>query len=110
MRLDSVRGLKQELLGAVIRPLATSMRARELSVAAMSLDDMPNIPRTVALGIAMGTRQGDFRLAVRVQRPQDIALEVERLTRKARGEVDIRYVGRIAKRKKRRRATGAKCP
>jgi len=109
MRLDSVRGLKQELLGDVVGSLAKPARRRGLSVAAMSIDDVPTVPRTVALGIAKGKRQSDYRLAVRVQRAQDIGAEIDRLVRRAHGEADVRYIGRITKRKKRKRVGDRTC-
>jgi hypothetical protein len=41
----------------------------------------------------------DFQLAVRVQqRAFEASREVDQITRKAKGEVDVRYVGRIFKR------------
>jgi len=109
MRLDSVRGLKQALLGEVVRPLARPRRMRAFSVPAMPVDRLPKVARTVALGISRGKRENDFRLAVRVQRAEDVAAEIERIKQRARGEVEVRYVGRITKRAKRARARQRRC-
>lgn len=52
----------------------------------------------MALGVAPKGKN-DFQLAVRVQqRSLEASREVERITRRARGEVDLRYVGSINKR------------
>lgn len=93
MRLDSARSLKTQLLEEVVAPLTTSRHG----VAARSLDSVPAHSGSLALGVAPWGK--GFRLAVRVQRA---ALRhgpvVERLTKAAKGEVDIRTVGRIEKR------------
>lgn len=99
MRLDSVRGLKEELLGTQLKTLGASpMRAARLAVAARAVSALHDTPRTVALGISRKGRR-DYTLAVRVQ---NLALldapEVELARRRARGEADVRYVGRIVKR------------
>jgi hypothetical protein len=104
MRLDSVRGLKQELFGSFPRP----QRLRGLSVSAMSLDQTSQVPRTVALGISRGRRASDYRLAVRVQRHRDEdAVEIVR--RRAHGEVDVRFVGQVSKSAQRGRASRVRC-
>jgi hypothetical protein len=58
----------------------------------------PDGHRTLALGVAPGTRS-EFRLAVRVQRSalRSSAL-LDRIRAEAKGEVDVRMVGRIVKR------------
>jgi len=99
MRLDSVRGLKQQLLGTLERIFG---RATNLSVGARPVDSLPELHRSVALGVA--PHQGEYRLAVRVQRPSLIESPLLRqLTSQAKGEVDVRLVGRIDKRAKTRR-------
>ena len=55
------------------------------------------VARTVALGITRPT-PGDYRLAIRVQRRGlENTQQVEAIRRKARGEVDFRYVGHVVK-------------
>jgi hypothetical protein len=124
MRLTSAQDLKQLLLDEVVLPfsmVAGSVHTPGARAAAFESDAaglaagsafgvsarpftaVPRILRSVALGIA---RQGnEYRLAVRVQRPGLLHSPiVEHLTRRAKGEADIRLVGRIDKRAKTRRA------
>jgi hypothetical protein len=59
---------------------------------------LPPILPSLALGIAPHGGH-DFRIAVRCQRPELMkSKEVEEITKKANGEVDLRYVGPITKR------------
>jgi hypothetical protein len=121
MRLDSARSLKQQLIGTVVEPFASDvnrlggtgaravaaslnvsgmMGGASLAIGARPFDTLPQVQRSVALGVAPYGR--GFRLAIRIQRA---ALRgspmVEHFTRQARGEVDVRIVGRIDKRVKR---------
>jgi hypothetical protein len=60
---------------------------------------VPKIQRSIAIGVAPGRRAGEYRLAVRVQRQSLLASPlVEQIVRAARGEAEVRFVGRIAKR------------
>jgi hypothetical protein len=118
VRLDSARDLKRELLDRIVNPIAMrtaevrTAGARALRSAAPPLDGedasfegmgahtlatIPDIQRTLALGVAPFRRE--YRLAIRLQRPalRDSAL-VTHLMQQARGEVDVRLVGRIDKR------------
>jgi hypothetical protein len=129
MRLDSARGLKQRLLKEVVEPFASrANRVRRAGAAAVTsaataagLDDGPAvfgiragpianvspIQRSVAIGIAR--HEGEYRLAVRVQRPGLLRSSlVERIARQASGEVDVRMIGRIDKRARARRAAPAR--
>ena len=101
MQLDSAQGLKQQLLQDIIVPFTTS---ETFAVGARPLDTVPRVHRSIAIGLA--PHNGEFRIAVRLQRPSlvDSAI-VERLTREASGEIDIRLIGRIDKRAKARRAS-----
>ena len=55
------------------------------------------VPATVALGVAVGGRR-DYKLAIRLQRTADQHHpSVERRVERARGEVDLRYTGRVVK-------------
>ncbi|BCS35229.1 hypothetical protein TBR22_A44560 [Luteitalea sp. TBR-22] len=116
MRLDSARSLKAELLGDIIEPMvveanrvhragARAVDALErlsgpdatFGIRARALDAVPAVPRSIALGVSRHDRQ--FRLAVRIQRPSlRHSTVVERLVARAKGEVDLRVVGRIDKR------------
>jgi hypothetical protein len=50
----------------------------------------------MALGVAPGGQVG-FRVAVRVQRREVPDATIETIRRRAAGEIDVRYVGRIVK-------------
>lgn len=77
---------------------------RSLAVAAGPVDATH---RTMALGIAPNA-PGDYRLAVRVQRPELTSSPVvDAIRSQARGEVEIRYVGRVVKRARRADGVGA---
>jgi hypothetical protein len=98
VRLDSVRELKQSLAASVVAPLAESPMVRSLGVAAGSVDAAAS-PRTLALGVAPGATRGDFTLAVRVQkRGLEESSQLETIRRRAKGEIEVRYVGPIIKR------------
>jgi hypothetical protein len=125
MRLDSARGLKRQLLEEVVEPFSSrASQVGRMGAAAMisaadaaGVEDartafgvragpfanVSRLQRSIALGVAR--RRGEYRLAVRVQRPGlfQSAL-VERLAREASGEVDVQVIGRIVKRAKARRA------
>jgi len=131
MRLESARGLKQQLLQEVIEPfsLCTS-RLRKVGAVAVSaaaatarVEDgrtvfgvaarpratLPRIQRSIAIGIT--GHQNHYRLAVRVQRPGLVqSALMKRLTREAKGEIDVRIIGRIDKRAKTRRAGQRRSP
>ncbi len=97
MELDSVRDLKQQVLSATVAPLTANVRFRALGVPARPTDDSQQL-RTLALGV---TRKGkrDYALAVRIQhRGLEGSQQIERIRKQARGEVDVQYIGRVAKR------------
>jgi hypothetical protein len=122
MRLESARELKEQLLTEMVVPFALRARparragaiavAAELTqaagrtlfgVGARPFDRLPEIHRSLALGVAR--HEGQYRLAVRVQRPSLMSSPVmELLTARAKGEVDVRLIGRIDKRARRPRA------
>lgn len=100
MNLDSVRGLKETLASQLLPKIETTVTARVLpfGLSAGPMRRTQEPPRTLALGVAPHGK-GNFRLAVRVQkRAFEAGREVERITKQAKGEVDLRYVGRITKR------------
>lgn len=115
MRLESARDLKQELLAKIVMPLSVTGQSRaamtheasgtaaELAVGARALDRVPAIPRSIALGIAHDGKQ--YKLAVRIQRQGLMGSTLlEEIVRHAKGEVDVRLIGRIAKRPARGKA------
>jgi hypothetical protein len=100
MEIASVRALKAEISSTVIRPFVFETKGiRALGLSTRSSRILSHVEPGVALGIAQGRNKKDFRLAVRIQRR---ALEADnslhsRIQKSAKGEVDVRYVGRIAK-------------
>jgi hypothetical protein len=107
MRLESARGLKLSLVQGVIVPLSVEGAAiGPLPVGARPVGQVPRLHRSIALGIAR--QGGNYRLAVRVQRPGLLAGPlVEHIVREARGEADVRLIGRIDKRGGRRASRSA---
>lgn len=100
MELDSVRGLKAELLGgaqAAASAVPIENRARRTGAGRVKVAQ-PRLPKTVALGVSRRSRH-DYRLAIRVQERHLLtAPSLEALRKTAKGEVDIRYIGHLAKR------------
>lgn len=99
MNLDSVRELKQSLAARVLPQIETTITTRSaFGRAAAPLARAAEPPPSVAIGVAPNGKNG-FKLAVRVQkRAFQESKEVELITKQAKGEVDVRYVGRVAKR------------
>lgn len=98
MNLDSVRELKQTLAARVLPQIESTITSRSaFGRAAMPVARAAEPPPSVALGVAVAGR--GYKLAVRVQKRafQD-GREVELITKQAKGEVDVRYVGRVGKR------------
>lgn len=101
MRLDSVRELKRSLPANLNRTFAArAASGKTSSVAVASAASLRRESPSYFLGISARGKK-DYRLAVRLQ---DRALErsdlVASISAKAKGEVDVRYVGRIRARAK----------
>jgi hypothetical protein len=79
MRLESVRELKRVLLGEDGEALGLPGAA----------------DGAIALGVAPAAGPGDYRLAVRVQGAEPSAERLALIDRAARGEVDVRRIGRV---------------
>lgn len=99
MNLDSVRELKQTLADRVLPQIASTITARSaFGRAAVPVARAVEPLSSLALGVALTESRG-YQLAVRVQeRVFQGSREVELITQQARGEVDVRYVGRVSKR------------
>lgn len=99
MNLESVRELKQSLTARMLPQIEATIFARAaFSRAAAPVATAVEPPRTVALGVARKGKR-DFQLAVRLQqRGLEASAEVDRITRQAHGEVDLRYIGQVNKR------------
>jgi hypothetical protein len=131
MRLESVRDLKSRLLNDIVEPIAAlgarvrRAGARALAVSfgvpglegdpslfgmgARPLDSVPETQRSLALGVAPHGKE--YRLAIRLQRTalRDSPI-VGHLKNQAKGEVDIRMVGRIDKRAEVQKAASRRKP
>jgi hypothetical protein len=98
MHIESARALKQELVAQLLAPLnRVPAVGATLGIAARAIARLRPQPRTLAIGL---TRRGaDVQVAVRIQnRALDGSDAIAEIRRQARGEVEVRYVGRIAKR------------
>jgi len=96
MRLDSVRELKRSLPAQLNRTFAVRGAAgRTASLAVASAASLRRESPSYFLGVSARGKKS-YRLAVRLQ---DRALEksdlVDRIVARAKGEADVRYVGRI---------------
>ena len=103
MRLGSARELKVALRDAIVEGMAAALRREGalITAASRATPAPPPVARTLALGIAR-VRGNDYRLAVRLQRRGlEETAPLEAIRKRARGEVDVRYVGRIAKQARR---------
>ena len=101
MRLDSVRELKRSLPARLNKTFAVRAAAgKTSSLAVASAASLRRESPSYFLGISVRGKK-DYRLAVRLQ---DRALErselVNSIAARAKGEVDVRYVGRIRARAK----------
>lgn len=100
MDIESARALKQEIATEVVPPAVSAIRkAGGFSITTFALGRMTKAEPLVALGVARGSRPGDVRLAVRMQRHslERSASLIEKIEQRSRGEADIRFVGRISK-------------
>ena len=98
MKLDSARELKQTISARLLPQIETTITARSsFGRSTVPLAQATQPPPSLALGVAPAGR--GYRLAVRVQkRAFQQSREVEFISKRAKGEVDLRYVGRINKR------------
>jgi hypothetical protein len=96
MNLDNARNLKASLLSQTVKALEAPSAVRAMGVRAQSAAVAKDPMRTVALGIGRSGNQ--HTLAVRVQRRALINHPaLNEIRKRAKGEVDVRYVGRLVK-------------
>lgn len=98
MKLESVRELKAQLASKQIKPfIASPKKVAVMAMSARAVADIDPIQRSIALGIAQhGTN--DYKLAVRIQaRSFESSPVLETIVKHAKGEADVRYIGRITK-------------
>ncbi|MDB5308111.1 MAG: hypothetical protein JWO38_2313 [Gemmataceae bacterium] len=99
MQLDSARGLKRALIETVLTPfVSVGPQVKILAVPAGPVAGVSPVQPSIAVGI--GRKAGhEFQIAVRCQRRELMTgKEVEQIRRKAKNEVDVRYIGPVSKR------------
>lgn len=98
MEIGSVRELKQSLFKLHVQPLVVHSDAvAARAIGARSVKAVDAVQRTMALGIAHHEGK-NYRLAVRIQnRALERSRELDEILKKAKGEADVRYIGRVVK-------------
>jgi len=95
MKIESVRDLKLEITREVFAPIAEDLLNRAFNPKPGTILGASPLQR-LALGIALGSRPGEFTLAVRLQtRSKLLQKSVDFVRAKAGNEIDIRFVGRV---------------
>ncbi|MDI3562271.1 hypothetical protein [Bradyrhizobium sp. Arg816] len=92
--------MKLEIASEVVPPAVSAISAEGgFSVTTFSLRKLTKAEPLVALGVAPGKTEGDVRLAVRLQRHslQRSTALLDNIRKRAKDEVEVRFVGRIAK-------------
>lgn len=105
MQIDSARELKAMCLKQHVKPLTAGLKkgsaqafgVRGLGLGARAVTQVDPTQRTMAIGISYVKQT--YQLAVRLQaRALEKSPQVEAIRSQARGEVDVRYIGRVVKR------------
>lgn len=100
MDIESARSLKEEIATRVVPETVAAIRAEGgFSITTFSLRRMTGVEPDIALGIAKGKGKKDVRLAVRIQRHslQRSGGFLDDVQKMAKGEVDVRFIGRVDK-------------
>ena len=96
MNIENARALKASLLTTTVKSLKAPTAVRALGIRAQAASAAKDPIRTVALGIARSGQQ--HTLAIRVQQRALMSHPaIEDMRKRAKGEVDVRYVGRLVK-------------
>lgn len=96
MLLDHARALKATLLNRLVAEVASPAMVRTLGIRSQAVSSESEALRSIAIGIANSGQQ--HLLAIRVQRRMLLDHPIiDRIRKEAKGEVDVRYVGRISK-------------
>ena len=96
MRIESARDLKLEIAREVFAPLAHELLERALKPKLGTVLARSPLQR-LALGIARGKTAGEFVIAVRLQAKSVVLQKAVELVRtRTRGEIDVRFIGRLA--------------
>ena len=97
MKLSSVQSLKAELFSGPVAVAANLAVATPLTAFAARRATAQRTMSGIALGVTM-SKKNQFRLAVRLQRTGPlISAMTEEISKKAKGEVDVHYIGAIVK-------------
>jgi hypothetical protein len=99
MHIDSARELKALCLKQQVMPImARAAAASDLGLSARAVAEVDEVQRTMALGI-IPKGKNSYQIGVRVQtRALESGSQVEAIRKQAKGEVEVRYIGRIIKR------------
>lgn len=96
MHIDNARELKASLLATTIPALNTPAAAQALGVRSRAVKTAAGVRRTLAIGIAPASR--GHKLALRLQQASLLAHpSIDAIRKRAKGELDIRFVGRVIK-------------
>lgn len=95
MNIDSARGLKQSLMATVVPSLVEALpAARAYGLPAAPVRTVEQNPRALALGVVSANK--GYKIAIRVQHRALLdSPKVEQIRKRAKGEVDVRYIGRV---------------
>jgi hypothetical protein len=95
MQLDSVRSLKQDIVSTVLPKLVERLpTAHSYGLPAAPIPKVEENPRALALGIS--PEGNGFKLAVRIQHRGLLqSNQLHQIERRAKGETDVRYIGRV---------------
>ena len=102
MKFESALELKEELIGSKLRRMMTARTAADMAVRSRRIamsgegSEGRSWMRGLILGVSMKERSKEYSLAVRVQDHSIMNSPIlEELSRRAKGEVDVRYTGAI---------------
>jgi len=96
MRLEDARQLKSSLMNSLMTVTASAATVRSLGVRTQELGSATDALRSLAIGISQHKKE--MRLAIRVQRRSLLDHPMlDQIRKQSKGELDVRYVGRIIK-------------
>lgn len=102
MNIDNARELKERMARKLVKGLGITKSGlstrRFNTISSRSASEAAHTPhRSIALGVAVRDGQS-YGLAIRIQRREfESSALVDEMQKEAKGEVDVRYVGRILK-------------
>jgi hypothetical protein len=95
MNIESARSLKESLMANLVPSLVERLPvARAYGLPAGPVKTVEENPRALALGVSPAKK--GYRLAVRVQHRALLESDkIRQITARAKGEVDVKYIGRV---------------